>query len=611
MKLNFIFLFFALFLTILNAQEDKKWGQFSQEEINLSDVSFEPGASAVILHEEGELSLTNNGYEIIEYSRIKILNSSGYSYAVLERSYNPQDYNSNVELIKGQTINFVNGKSEITEISKNDIFTENKNPSTNVLRVIFPKIKEGSIIEYKLKIKSPADLYSSPWRFQNRIPTLKSKLKLKNLSAYDYRVIQYGKLLLSTYGNAKGRKDWELLNIPSLDTYTNVYNANDYADRIMIQHSPSSFQHGTYTSATNWVEFKKKLNNDIKKSINNVNFNEISIKIKNGINELETISNCIQYIRDNYKWKNQFSFVPYNLNDNLLREKSGYSADLNILLNGILKSKNIDAELILNSGRSNGKMLLNYPAFSRIQAIENLVKLKSNETILLDAALSDPKNVKFLDINMYNQYVLIINQAGDSFIILEPPLSEMITINQFEFGSNKKLNLKSKIKYNGYFKDYPPQNFEFEEFNSYIINETPIKEIDGWKTNAKLYTLQDKNLGFVEINCPLKNQLEQYQFDVNRNYPLEINFPHRLIVQSTIKKSQYNEILYDNFDQEINAFEGRLTYKQSIETKDDLLIATWILSINKSLFSTDELSELKKFITEFDTATNNSIILKN
>ncbi len=599
------------FFSVSYAQNTVKWGKFSTDEINLTSVSFEPEANAVILCEEGILNITNYGYEVIEYSRIKILNPEGYEYSVLERTYNPQNYNSRVELIEGQTINFDNGKSETTAISKNDIFTENRNETTNVLKVVFPRVKVGSIIEYKLRIKSSADLFSSPWRFQNRIPALKSKLKIKNSSNYDYRVIQYGKLLHSKYGNAKGRKEWELTDVPSLKSYTHIYNPIDFADRIMIQHSPSNFQHGTYLSATNWTEFKKRLNKDIGNSNKNVAFRDFSNKIENGKTEIETLGNCIRYIQKNYRWKKKFSFIPYVLRDNLLRDKSGYSADLNLLLNGILKSKNISAELVLNSGRNNGKLLLNYPALSRIQALENLITLKNGEKILVDAAISDPKDVKFLDAKMYNQYVLVLNSPGESFLIIEPPLSELISINQLEIKSTDNINLKNKIQNNGYFKNLPIENYEFQQFNSYLVNENPVQEIDGWNIKTQLYTIRDQNLKLIELDCPFKNQFDQYQFETNRNYPIEIEFPYRLITQITFKENQYYDVHAENFNQEISAFDGKLNYRQLVDFKDDDVTITWILLVNKSIFSPQELTELKKFILNYKIITNNSVLLKN
>lgn len=593
----------------MNAQDNVKWGEFSDEELNLNTVPFEPEANAVILHEEGDLIITNYGYEITEYSRIKILNTEGYEYSVIERTYNPKNPYSRVELVKGQTINFENGKIEITPLKKNDVIIENQNETTNAYKVVFPNVKTGSIIEYKLKIKSSSNLYSSPWRFQNRIPTITSKLKLKSSSVYDYRVIQFGKTLLAKYGKAKGRKDWELTNVPSLKSYSLVYNPNDYADRIMIQHSTSNFQHDSYLSASNWTEFKKRMKKDILSSVENVNFFDYANKIENGKTELETLGNCIQYIQGNYNWEETYSLIPYSLKNNLLKNKSGYSADLNVLLNGILKSKNISVELVLNSGRNNGKLLLNYPALSRMQCLQNLVTLKTGEKILIDAAISNPQDIRYLHKNMYNQYVLSINSTNEDFLLVEPPVSEIISTKQIEIKPSN-VSLKNKIVHNGYYKSLLVDNFDFKQFSSFLINENPIQEIEGWNVRTLLYTIKDENLKLIELECPFKNHLDEFEFNPNRGYPIELDFPYRIIVQTTLKSIQNYEIHAEGFDQEINAFNGNLNYKQYISNSEGNTIITWILLVNKSIFSVSELPELQQFINEYKSTTANSILIK-
>jgi hypothetical protein len=90
----------------------------SQEEISLTEVSYEPGSDAVKLAEFGDLKITNTGYELMEYGRTKILTTSGLDYAQRKWSFRPEKKFDKVVLKEAQTINVVDGKTVITPVEK-------------------------------------------------------------------------------------------------------------------------------------------------------------------------------------------------------------------------------------------------------------------------------------------------------------------------------------------------------------------------------------------------------------------------------------------------------------------------------------------------------------
>jgi hypothetical protein len=152
--------------------QDFEWGKVSQEEIDLKSVSFEPGADAVTLKEYGELKIDYVGYELEEHIRMKILSSNGFPFAQKKWSYNSKNRFDKVIFREAQTINIVEGKTVITPIDKKDILVYNKSNDVEELAIAFPNVKVGSIIEYKVKIIRPYNIYYSAWNFQNAIPTI-------------------------------------------------------------------------------------------------------------------------------------------------------------------------------------------------------------------------------------------------------------------------------------------------------------------------------------------------------------------------------------------------------------------------------------------------------
>ena len=57
-------LFFLLICSFAFSQ-DIQWGKVSQQEIDLDEVAFEPGADAVKLKDIGLLKITDRGYELV------------------------------------------------------------------------------------------------------------------------------------------------------------------------------------------------------------------------------------------------------------------------------------------------------------------------------------------------------------------------------------------------------------------------------------------------------------------------------------------------------------------------------------------------------------------
>ena len=414
----FIRLIFLLIFNLTFSQEIP-WGNVSQEEIEMQEVPFEKGANVVKLKEVGQLKITNNGYELLEYGRTKILSINGFENAQKKWSFRPKVFNDRVVLKDAQTINIVDGKTVITKLDKKDIIIS-KNHGIEEIAIAFPNVRVGSIIEYKIKIMRPYDLSASPWHFQNSIPTLSSHLYLDLAANFGYKIILIGQQLNKKYIGKNNNKEWELTNIPSDKTFKNVYNIEDYRERIMFQYTSANAYHGTYYSENSWNGFKTLINKDIVKSINTDDYQQISAKIKNGENKLETLKNCIQYLRTNYQWNKYLAVQNSIPQSEFLQKKVGNAADFNILLKMILKTKNITSKLAINSCRSNGRIIVAYPAFSKLQTFVNIVELDNGENLLIDAATSTPENIRFLPLDYFNYIVLEIDTPGEVFTTVSP-----------------------------------------------------------------------------------------------------------------------------------------------------------------------------------------------
>lgn len=600
-----------LFLAVFNLVKTQEipWGKISPEEWAITEIPFEKGAEAVKLKEIGMLKITDKGYELLEFGRTKILSDDGFEKAQRKWSYRPSVENDKVVLIDAQTINLVNGKVEITPLDKKDIFINNDG-TVEVLAYAFRNVRVGSIIEYKIKINRPSNKYASPWNFQNDIPTISSNLYL-DLEVYsDYKIILKGELLNRKYAGKKRNKTWELENIPSDKMYKNVYNVEDYRERLMYQYTSARGYYGGYYSENSWNGFKKLVNDDLKQSKKYANFQEIADQIKDGSTKLETLKNCLQYLRDHYQWDHYTAVQTFDLASEFLRKNSGNSAEFNVVLKEILKLKNINSELAINSLRSNGRIIVAYPAFSKLQTLVNIVEVDNGEKILIDAATTTPDKVRFSSLDFYNQIVLGLDTKGEGFIMTSPTLSEFIS-QQYLTMNKDNSTVKIKNSSRGYFNFGSSQDHDFNVFSGDKISENSDNEIDEWKVTKQILDFDNPSNNLLLIENPFAKIIRDLSVEKGRSYPIELEFPFLATVQLKTKLSDDQKIISENFNQKISAFNGDLQYVQQIENKDGEEIITWSFLLKKNIFQNKEIEEYNHFMDQLQLIISKTAVIQN
>ncbi|MGV0946412.1 DUF3857 domain-containing protein [Empedobacter falsenii] len=280
MKFNIYFIFSFLLVQLSLAQSTKfEFGNISEEEYNYTNVPFESDASAVILSEYGELQMKNYGYVIKQHIRKKILKQDAIEGNILEFTYNPNNKYNRPKINKVQVYNKINNEIIISKLNKADIVEETVDENTRRIVYAIPNIKVGSIIEYETEDVRTADLYATPWNFQNDYPTLVSKLDIRMHTDFDYRIYLIGQKLNEKYGNRKANKSWEIENVPSVKKFNKVYNIRDFKESIGFQYTAEQDWHGTIFSSPTWTSFRSVFTKKIETNLRGANFNEIALKI--------------------------------------------------------------------------------------------------------------------------------------------------------------------------------------------------------------------------------------------------------------------------------------------------------------------------------------------
>ena len=177
MKFKLIFNLFLLFSYALNAQNyfAPLWGKVSADDLNMRAYTPDSSAAAVVLLHNGFLSVQLDRDEwksvLTTIHRVKILKKSAF-----EDYGNPHfslRSSEKITHIRAQTINLDGSKTPVTEF-----FDEKENRSWSRKKFAFPKLQEGSIVEYEYTKESPATRALYPWFFQSAIPIRHAELLL-------------------------------------------------------------------------------------------------------------------------------------------------------------------------------------------------------------------------------------------------------------------------------------------------------------------------------------------------------------------------------------------------------------------------------------------------
>jgi hypothetical protein len=147
----------------------KKFGDIDKHNLELLYCPIDSSAPAYYIFDWGEAYFDFNTGDImlLYHARIKIVNSKGFSRGNVTLSY---AVNDPIKHLKAATYNLVDGKIEVTRVDNSMIFKEKVIEDERKMKISFPDIRDGSIIEYSY-LKNAGDVYNLvPWTFQSDIP---------------------------------------------------------------------------------------------------------------------------------------------------------------------------------------------------------------------------------------------------------------------------------------------------------------------------------------------------------------------------------------------------------------------------------------------------------
>ncbi|MDR0230479.1 MAG: DUF3857 domain-containing protein [Flavobacteriaceae bacterium] len=394
-------------------------------------------ADAVVLDEEGliefEFSI-DTGFSIVERVKrsIQINTTDGIERATLTIPFYSGKYGKELVEIKEYKIaRNENNEQVIIKITKAD---NKKVDSDFYIKEIKPEgVKVGDIIEYSY-IKQRFNIDEIPtWYFQSDLPKLKSRYTVKIPESLTYVISTTGSLELekkesttttvrsiptSFFGGTPYRFrevviEYKAQDIPALKA--EPYGGNINNSISSIRFDLAQFQYPDSPVVT--IPYKEE---DVAKDIfKNREFGgelkQVKFLQKNLLKEewnvlepKERIATVMRAITERVKWNGEYSYLAKMGIKQAYLNRTGNSADINLMLVTALKGCGIDAEPVVLSTRMNGRSLILFTRFIN-QVVATVVI--DDVRYFLDATDTN-STLRVMPIENLNQEGWIIGDKG-------------------------------------------------------------------------------------------------------------------------------------------------------------------------------------------------------
>lgn len=476
-----LFMLYFLFSSKLYSQEAPKVKFEKISEVELTMNVYEPDttAEAVILYDEGssyvQYDLTEEQFKLhfSRFVRVKILKQTGTdwgNFKILNYSHNQNK--EEIQGIKGITFNLENGKIIKTDLKKESISKERENKYYEMTRIAFPSVKVGSIIDLKYEISSTLLWNLQEWKFQYDIPVKWSQYKVTypEYFFYNHSSLGYHPLLVqnketknedinftstvrSSTGGFGAIKTETVSNkitytsnifnyaakeVPAIDEEPYLTTIENYTTKIKFELASTNFIEvgGEFKSYTNsWKDVVNQLidDDDFGNMIKNTRQTKeiIEMLTKNINNEQLKLQTIYSYIQKNIKWDESMTLWPSKSIKKILDDKTGNSADINLLMNAMLLEAGLKSNPVILSTRSHGIISPAHASLTDCNYVITMAVIDS-KPILLDA--TEPNlALGLLPLRCLNGEGTLVKKDEAGYIPLENPISEKRTLATLEF----------------------------------------------------------------------------------------------------------------------------------------------------------------------------------
>ncbi|WP_413532658.1 transglutaminase domain-containing protein [Empedobacter brevis] len=662
-----LFTIVATIATVSSFAQDVKFGKISKQDFEKTKSTIQADAPAEVLYADGNYKVsfnTNQGgveqtkkvfYRIIVFDKDKTPDDV-LKVEIPLRKNSGSDQEKLLSL-KAVTYNLENGKIVEQKVEKKDIFLDKVHRFMDKQTFTFPNVKNGSILEYTYEVISPFYGNTDIWYFQQSIPVVASNFTMQNQEYFNYQqdlrggfapkisknskednyTIHnrresdiYGRTTQnSSIDNAKlkiNTQTYSLANLPSYSREAYVLNPRNMLASIQFElasfHAPGR---ASENFSTTWERIGKDLmdHEEFGRQLNGNNFLDetVNATITGKATNIEKAKAIFDYVKNNMTWNDYLGQYTDKGIRKAFNEKSGNSADINLMLTAMLRKAGFDANPIVLSTLQNG--LINYAFPSRSKLNYVIVGATIDNDFYLMDATDKNSQINLLPIRAINDRGFMVNDKGIKEIQLRNSVmtNEKVTITADLKADGSLKGLFSDVRDNYFYmfdkneiandpkafekefvEDY---NFEISEFKTQDNKENMIRhqfKFDDVKVDVAGNKILFNPFLFI-ANTKHNLNLDQ------RNYNIEFGAPTTNTNTVKIKIPEGYKVETLPTEKQFTMQDQTGGYAYKVIEKDGYIVAQAQKVIPYSILPAQYYKPLKEFLTNIIQAESQQVIL--
>ncbi len=643
--------FFAGAGHVAQAQSDRfLFGRVSAEDFSVRETPLDENANVLILMNYGEVYLNNNSELVyVVQTRMRILNENGLIEANQGYGFNPKYSRSRRQFVDAHTLNIDdNGRIKKTRVGRNGIFIENVNEDHTSVRIAFPDVKVGSIIEFIYSINIDGYFRFPTWDIQRDYPILHSEFitfipnnlvymmvsngfaTMEKQEQFPYRHASRMGIYLPDEGGTMTH--FISKNVPALYEEPFITTMSDYRAALQFQLNATNHYYSSNREVlSNWKDLttellKNKFFGERIRTSPEVVQELASIGLADTASALDKAKAIYSHVAMSFNRTGHFDYFPDVSTSDLLKTRSGNNAAIAFGLLNMLQQAGLDAHPVLLSQRQHGRVVWEYPLVSQFNHMVVQLSIGS-QTWLLDP-VSEEVPFGLLSFPSLNKEGYLVKEPGIIRIPLNPRQKsrEDVAANivlRLDGSAAIDFEIRSS-SHAGMVERETLSSTTFEAYSDFVLRHIPqIEDISRELVNVDnpneplihKGTLVSKNMLDPTGELFLMRPSILLRWDDNplvsptRTYP--VNFGVEIEQNILIKIDIPSEFTIESLPDTKQTRVGQDAYFQSsFVAQGNMVHATYRYRIQKSEMSRGDYSALRALISDMVDIHSQAIVLR-
>lgn len=620
--MRYLYIFFYMVATYgLYAQElEYTFGEIDVEDLRMKIYSADSAASAVKLLSYGHAYYNEGTHQIklVIHERVKVLNKEGLGFGNLALAF-PNIIR--IGKLRASVYNLNDaGEMVETKVNRRKVFKERTGDRKRSIKVTFPDVKVGSVIEYSFEVNTRLATTFYPWYFQDFIPVRHSEffVEFPTFASYKVKVVNDRFMDYISPPNDETQR-YIAKNLPAVRPEPFVGNLNDY--RCAVSFEVSNTSQFRTVGDEQFVADWSGVNRDL---LFNISFGQRLSKTKEmakllppleGLSDREKIRLIRQTVMQQMTWDKTEGLAVLLPLEEAWESKIRPAQEINMLLIAMLREAGFDADPVVISTRDKGNPDPGNAFINQFNYVIAHVSL-GDEAILLDAVY-EQYPTGLLPTRLINKIGLLVDYEAPRWIDLNLNGEREVSIYSSEINFDEELNMEgvltiledgvTAIQQRRFLKSRTEAEvlqYYRQRFSSLAVESVQVENLDSTTEKLKILLAfrreaEEAYGPDVFLNPLIFKKMIENPFKASQRFtPVDYEVPQALRWVYTIKLPESVKIkaLPEPMALLLPDDEGLFIYNIAAEKNQIKVLIKY--SLQKTFFTVNEYPKLRNFFQE-------------